>query len=96
MERFAILRLQQKYKTKETNTGNNIDDSICFNKAKVATHFNNFFSDIAESLVGKLPPIIGKYGYDFVKQFYLEKVSMLGGGEFFPLAQLVKSMYIKC
>ena len=44
----------------------------------MATHFNNFFSDIAENLVGRLPPIIGKYGYDFVKSFYQEKVSTIG------------------
>ena len=45
----------------------------------MATHFNNFFSDIAGNPVDKLPPIIGKYGYDFVKKFYQDKVSMLVG-----------------
>ena len=45
----------------------------------MATHFKIFFSDIAGNLVDKLPPIIGKYGYDFVKKFYQDKVSMLGG-----------------
>ena len=29
-----------------------------------------FFSNIAEKLVNKLPPIIGKYGDEFVRQFY--------------------------
>ena len=33
----------KKCKTKETNIGLNIDNSICFDKVKVATHFNNFF-----------------------------------------------------
>ena len=33
----------KKCKTKETNIGINIDDSVCFDKGKVATHFNNFF-----------------------------------------------------
>ena len=48
------LGCSKKCKTKETNIGINIDDSICFDKGKVATHFNNFFSDIAENLVGRL------------------------------------------
>ena len=73
------LGCSKKCKTKETNIGLNIDNSICFDKVKVATHFNNFFSDIAGNLVDKLPPIIGKYGYDFVKKFYQDKVSMLVG-----------------
>ena len=53
---------------------------------------NSFFSDIAGNLVDKLPPIIGKYGYDFVKKFYHDNVSMLGG--IFPLLQLARSMYV--
>ena len=66
----------------------NIDNSICFDKVKVATHFNSFFSDIAGNLVDKLPPIIGKYGYDFVKKFYLDKVSMLVGNfSFTPVSK---------
>ena len=74
---YIYLGCSKKCKTKETNIGLNIDNSICFDKVKVATHFNNFFSDIAGNLVDKLPPIIGKYGYDFVKKFYQDKVSML-------------------
>ena len=72
------LGCSKKCKTKETNIGINIDDSVCFDNGKVATHFNNFFSDIAGNLVGRLPPIIGKYGYDFVRNFYQEKVSTIG------------------
>ena len=37
------LGCSKKCKTKETNIGINIDDSVCFDKGKVATHFNNFF-----------------------------------------------------
>ena len=73
------LGCSKKCKTKETNIGLNIDNSICFDKVKVATHFNIFFSDIAGNLVDKLPPIIVKYGYDIVKKFYQDKVSMLVG-----------------
>ena len=29
-----------------------------------------YFSNIAEKLVNKLPPITGKYGEEFVRQFY--------------------------
>ena len=82
------LGCSKKCKTKETSIGINIDNSICFDKVKVATHFNSFFSDIAGNLVDKLPPIIGKYGYDFVKKFYLDKVSMLVGDfSFTPVSQ---------
>ena len=44
----------------------------------MATYLNNFFTDIAENLVGRFPPVIGKYGYDFVKKYYQEKVSTIG------------------
>ena len=82
------LGCNKKCKTKETSIGINIDNSICFDKVKVATHFNSFFSDIAGNLVNKLPPIIGKYGYDFVKKFYLDKVSMLVGNfSFTPVSK---------
>ena len=64
------LGCSKKCKTKETNIGINNYHSVSFDKGKVATHLNNFFSDIAENLVGRLHPIIGKYGYDFVKKFY--------------------------
>ena len=37
------LGCSKKCKTKETNIGINTDDSVCFDKGKVATHFNNFF-----------------------------------------------------
>ena len=33
----------------DTNIGTNSDDSVCLDKGKVATHFNNFCSDIAEN-----------------------------------------------
>ena len=39
----------------------------------VATHFNNFFCSIAENLVSKLPPIRGKFDFNFVCNFYKEK-----------------------
>ena len=42
--------------------GLKIRDKISFDKLEVATHFNKFFTNIAEKLVNKLPPITGKYG----------------------------------
>ena len=40
-----------KCKTKITNIGLKIKDTICCDKFAVATHFNNFFNNIAENLV---------------------------------------------
>ena len=34
-------------------------DKITFDKLAVATHFNQFFSNIANKLVSKLPPVKG-------------------------------------
>ena len=39
----------------------------------VATHFNNFLCNIAENLVNKLPPIRGKFDFNFVCNFYKDK-----------------------
>ena len=47
-----------------------IKDKITFDKLTVATHFNHFFSNIADKLVSKLPPVKGRYGKQFVKSFY--------------------------
>ena len=38
-----------------------IMDKITFDKLAVATHFNHFFSNIADKLVSKLPPVKGIY-----------------------------------
>ena len=43
------LGSSNKCKTKITNIGLKIKDTICFDKLAVATHFNNFFSSIAET-----------------------------------------------
>ena len=47
-----------------------IKDQISFDKLAVATHFNQFFSNITDKLVSKLPPVKGIYGEQFVKSFY--------------------------
>ena len=67
------LGSSKKCKTKIINIGLKISDSICFDKLKVATQFNKFFCSIAENLVNKLPPIKGKYDFNFLKKFYNDK-----------------------
>ena len=64
------LGSNKKCLTKVTNIGLMIQDQISFNKLAVATHFNQFFSNIADKLVCKLPPVKGIYGEQFVKLFY--------------------------
>ena len=60
----------KKCKTKIAKIGLKITDTISFDKLEVATHFNIFFLNIAEKLVNILPLITGKYGEEFVRQFY--------------------------
>ena len=67
------LGSSNKCKTKITNIGLKIKDTICFDKLAVATHFNNFFSSIAENLVKKLPQVRGKFDFKFVSNFYRDK-----------------------
>ena len=55
---------------KSSNIGLVIDNNICFDKFKVANHFNNFFTTIAQSLVDKLPAGSGRYGPSHVEQYY--------------------------
>ena len=64
------LGANKKCLTKVTNFGLMIKDKITFAKLAVATHFNHFFSNIADKLVNKLPPAKGIYGKQFVKSFY--------------------------
>ena len=53
--------------------GLNIEGEICFDKSKVAESFNNFFVTIASSLVNLLPSVSGKFGFDFVSNFYKQR-----------------------
>ena len=67
------LGSRNKCKTKVTNIGLKIKETICFDKLMVATHFNNFFCNIAENLVNKLSPIRGKFDFNFICNFYKDK-----------------------
>ena len=46
---------------------------MCFDKATVAEAFNHFFVTVASTLVNKLPTGLGRYGMDFVNDFYRKK-----------------------
>ena len=50
-----------------------IDDSICFDKLKVAEKFNSFYTTVASKLVEKLPNCIATFGKSFVFNFYCSK-----------------------
>ncbi|MGL1888436.1 MAG: reverse transcriptase family protein [Reichenbachiella sp.] len=67
------LGTSKSCKTKILNIGLKINQTICFDKLMVATKFNQFFCSIAENLVKQLPPITGKYGFNFVKKYYQAK-----------------------
>ena len=48
-------------------------NELCFDKVKVATHFNDFFTSNAASLVNKLPACSGQFGQSHVVEFYRNK-----------------------
>ena len=41
-----------------------IDNSICFDKSLVSEHFNNYFSNVAPTLVGQLPQVMANMSDD--------------------------------
>lgn len=55
------------------NIGLVINGLLCYDKWKVANHFNKFFTTVAECLVDKLPCGSGRYGPSFVNLFYQGK-----------------------
>ena len=62
-----------KCKTKESSISLDIGNELCFDKVKVATHFNDFFTSNAASLVNKLPACSGQFGQSHVVEFYRNK-----------------------
>ena len=62
-----------KCKTKESSISLDIGNELCFDKVKVATHFNDFFTYNAASLVNKLPACSGQFGQSHVVEFYRNK-----------------------
>ena len=61
---------ETKNKGNEANIGLNNNGCIEFDKRKVATIFNNYFSSVARDLVTKLPDRTNEYGGDFVTEYY--------------------------
>lgn len=62
-----------KSKSKSGNVGIIIENDMCYDKRRIACHFNSFFTTIADSLVSKLPAVSNKYGKTFVNSFYNSK-----------------------
>ena len=62
-----------KCKTKESSISLDIGNEVCFDKVKVATHFNDFFTYNAASLVNKLLACSGQFGQSHVVEFYRNK-----------------------
>ena len=46
------------------------DDSIQFEPMKNVSSFNDFYSDLAGSLIRKLPVALNKFNNNFLKQYY--------------------------
>ena len=60
----------KKGSTKSNSIGLEVDGEVSFDKATVAGKFNNFFVTGVSSLVNRLPLGPGRYGLDFVENFY--------------------------
>ena len=71
---FKTLGYSNKHKD-NSKISLNIDNEICSEPVKVAQHMNNYFLNIAQDLVKKLPIISSIYSTmsPLVKQFYREK-----------------------
>ena len=50
-----------------------IGNELCFDKVMVATHFNDFFTSNAASLVDNLPACSGQFGQSHVVECYRNK-----------------------
>ena len=62
-----------KFKTKESSISIDIGNELCFDKVKIATHFNDFFTSNAASHVNNLPACSGQFGQRHVVEFYRNK-----------------------
>ena len=56
--------------SKSGTIGLNIDNNICFDNSLVSEHFNNYFTNVASTLVDQLPPSNGKYESEHFLDFY--------------------------
>ena len=68
--------------TKESNIGIDVNGSVVFDKYSESNLFNEFFTTVAGKLVNNLPSPSGKYGKNFVTQFYCSKGVMVNSFQF--------------
>ena len=70
------------------------EDERTFDKKTVANIFNNLFTTVAASLVGKLPNITGGYAGNFVNKYYQEKGAKQNSFKFSPVGDedILKSL----
>ena len=62
-----------KCKTKESSISLDTGKELCFDKVKVATHFNDFFTYNSASLVNNIQAYSGQFGQSHVVEFYRDK-----------------------
>ncbi len=67
---LKTLGTSTKNSTNSSNIGLKIGEDICFEKPLVAEKFNSFFTNIATTLVSKLPQSTGKYNQSFIQDYY--------------------------
>ena len=72
------LGCSKKCKTKETNIGINNDDSVCFDKGKVATHFNNFLVILLKTWLGGCLQLLANMDMILLKISTKRKSAQLG------------------
>ena len=56
--------------TRFSNINIKSDDTLLTDKLDVANHLNIFFTNIATTLVNKLPSFSGRFGVEHIKTFY--------------------------
>ena len=67
------LGTSKTLKTKSSNIGLTVGDTISFDCKQVANIFNNFFTTVASKLVEKLPPMPNKYSIGHIRSYYNSK-----------------------
>ena len=53
-----------------TVSHNNVSNNICFDNSLVSEHFNNYFTNVAATLVDQLPLSNGKYESEHFQDLY--------------------------
>ena len=74
-------------KIKASSFLNNVNNQLAFDKAKVAEHFNAFFSKMASKIVKQLPTSLIIYCFTHFSNYYGNRLS---NNASFNLCQVVK------